>query len=259
MVEMFIKKSRLSASDINGKSMRWDERHIVDAALLKMKSSTAYRFLREKGLFPLPSEETIRKFISSEECNFGLNKLALKDIGEEIKGKPEHERWCSLIFDEAKIKPSVDWDKRTRTWRGPADYGDMIECDFPDGLATHVLVFIVRFYWTNAVQVFAIFAVKNAATPTVLSEIIVKCILALYKVGAIVKNIVCDGAKTNKSAINILGCSGKLNDTRCFFDHPADSSIKVYIFFDVPHLLNCTRNHLINHKKVMICLNEVFF
>lgn len=254
---MFIQKAALSKKDLQGKTMRWDSRYAVQCAMLRMKSCCAFRHIKEQGLLPLPSEETLRKIISSSECDFGLNELALKNIEEELKGLPEEQRFVSLMLDEAKIKPSMEWDRRKMVWRGRVDYGDTeLQCDVPDGNATHILVLVVRLYRKSGIQVFATFAVKNGANGTVLSEIIVKCIMALYKCGAIVKNVVGDGASSNKSAYLHLGVSGKLDDGNHFILHPLDSRVKIYFLVDPPHLLKCSKNHLTNHKKVLIAFDE---
>ena len=256
---MFIQKASLSKKDLTGKTMRWDRKYAVQCAMFRMKTCAGYRHIQENKLLPLPSEETLRKIISSNECDFGLNDLALKCVGDELKGLPEEERYVSLMFDEAKIKENMEWDKRRMTWRGKVDVGDTeVECDVPNGNATHVLLFMIRLYCKNAVQIIGVYAVKNGASGLLLSKLITNCILALYKVGAIVKSIVGDGASTNKSAYLHFGVSGKLNGGKHFMLHPADERIKtrIYFLFDPPHLLKCTKNHLTNHKKVMIVFDK---
>ncbi len=102
---MFVKKAALSKNDIFGKGMRWDPAYVVQCAMIKMKSSSVYRSLREDELLPLPSEETLS---SSMECNFGWNELALFNVGEDIKGKPKPDQCCSIMWNEVKLKPGMD-------------------------------------------------------------------------------------------------------------------------------------------------------
>ena len=260
---MFLKKAALPDTDIYGRSMRWDGEYVVLCAMLKMKNSSVYRELKEKQLLPMASEDTIRRVISSVECTFGLNELALFNLGEELKGLPEHERWVSLMWDEVKIRESMTWCQRTMRWKGPVDLGGMIvECDVPDSSATHCLFFMIRLYHKNGVQVFAIFAVHNACSGEMLSILIVKCIIALYKVGALVKSTVCDGCASNTKAYLELGVSGKLDCLVHSFEHPADSKIKVHCLKDTPHLEKTSRNQVISHKKLLICQDpgvQIFF
>ncbi|KAK4027670.1 hypothetical protein OUZ56_016717 [Daphnia magna] len=117
-------KATLSKNDISGKGMRWNSTYLVQCAMIKMKSSSVYRSLREKELLPLPSEETFRKIVSSMECCFGWNELALFNVGEDMKGKHEPDRWCSVMWDEIKLKPDMDWDQRSKKLRGIVDYGE---------------------------------------------------------------------------------------------------------------------------------------
>ncbi|KAI9563207.1 hypothetical protein GHT06_010665 [Daphnia sinensis] len=224
--------------------------------MIKMKSSSVYRSLREKELLPLPSEETLRKIVSSMECCFGWNELALFNVGEDIKGKPEPDRWCSVMWDEIKLKPDMDWDKRSKKWRGIVDYGETLDKAAKDGTATHCLMFMVRFYKSNGVQVFGVFATKNAASGHILAELIVKSLISLHKVNAIVKNTVCDGSSANKLAYKHLGVNGKLVGGQHYMYHPLDSTSKLFFLFDVPHLLKTTKNNLLKHGKVMICLHR---
>ncbi|KZR99779.1 Uncharacterized protein APZ42_004226, partial [Daphnia magna] len=35
-----------------------------------------------------------------------------------------------------------------------------------------------------------------------------------------------------------------------FIRHPMEPSVKIYWLFDAPHLLKCTRNHILKHKEV---------
>lgn len=101
-------------------------------------------------MLPFQSEETLRKIISSSECDFGLNELALYNINEALKVLPEAERFVNLAMNEAKLKPSMDWDRRRMVWRGNVDIGKTeVECDVPDGNATHVLIFAILIYRQN--------------------------------------------------------------------------------------------------------------
>lgn len=72
---MFIQKTSLSEKDVHGKTMRWDSQYAAQCAMLRKKSCAAYRYIKENGLLPLPSEETLRKTVSSSECDSGLNEL----------------------------------------------------------------------------------------------------------------------------------------------------------------------------------------
>lgn len=49
-----------------------------------------------------------------------------------------------------------------------------------------------------------------------------------------------------------LGVSGKLDNTRHFFEHPLDSERKVFVFSDAPHLIKCVRNRILQQKFLKV-------
>jgi len=99
-------------------------------------------------------------------------------------------------------------------------------------------------------------------------NILLNIIAALYKINYIVVAITSDSGPTNialRNELNIgVGMSksqqGKNEDCRekkCFFEHPADKSLKIFVFADAPHLIKLLRNNfidsgfLINGKMLM--------
>ena len=68
----------------------------------------------------------------------------------------------------------------------------------------------------------------------------------------IVKALVCDGHASNKAALNQMGVNGVKGKSKNFITHPLDPTVKIYAFIDVPHLIKCTRNNVLNHKIVQV-------
>ena len=89
------------------KGMRYDPLFLMHCLQIRLKSSKTYRHLKANGILPLPSLETIRKLLSSTDCRFGLNELALQHIKEALEGLPEQDRYGSLIWDEIHIKKKL--------------------------------------------------------------------------------------------------------------------------------------------------------
>ena len=50
----------------------------------------------------------------------------------------------------------------------------------------------------------------------------------------------------------MCGLSALLCDCKPYFNHPIDPSINIYYFVDVPHLLKCVRNQVLNHPSVQV-------
>ena len=158
--------------------MRYSPYMLVQAALLRMKSCATYLHMRSSKLIPLPSLSTIRKLVSSSDCRFGSNELALQHIEKALKDLPEHERYGTLMWDEMAIQRDLTWDSKNCKWDGPVSYGgDVTERETENELADHALMFVFRPFMGAWVQPFAIYATKSAASGDVLAELIVKAIL----------------------------------------------------------------------------------
>lgn len=175
--------------------MRYEAVYLLEALMLKMKRNAAFKHLRNNKILPLPSPSTIRKLISSSNCHFGFNELALENIEGALKdfGKDDPARYGCLMGDEVHLVKGVKFDSCRLVWDGVVNYGS----DFPDipadSLEDHALVLIFRPYQLPWIQPIASFATNGAASVPVLQNIAIKAITSLYTKGAIVKNVVCDG------------------------------------------------------------------
>ncbi|XP_045029923.1 uncharacterized protein LOC123472444 [Daphnia magna] len=229
--------------------MRYENVYLINCVLFKMKSSRAYKFLREMQLLPLPGLSTIRRLMSSSQCVLGFNKLALENICEAMSGKSAHERWGGVMLDEMANAKGIDFDTCTLPWKGTVDYGGEISDLVPNGLADHILVFVFRPYLAGWIQPFAWFGTKGGASGTILVELIIKAFACLHNHGAIAKHVVFDGNQTNKSLMKQFGISGEEEGASCL-DHPLQPDSKIHFMVDVPHLLKVVRNNMESHRCV---------
>lgn len=252
VVRMFIASAAIDPSrDRHKKTMRYEHSFKMRCVILKMKSNETYVHLRANGLLPLPSLATIRRTLSSSECTFGFNTLALEHISDAMKGLEPCKRWGTLMWDEVAITKDLRFDPRTCQWKGITDFAGETSIMVPNGIADHVLVFVFRPFLSGWIQPFAWFGTKGGASGSVLAELVPKAIAALYRAGAIVKACVSDGYSTNKTLISQYGMSGEEGGNH-FITNPLDHTIKIYFFVDVPHLLKCTRNHMHKHQQVQV-------
>jgi hypothetical protein len=254
VVRMFLRKGAIDPKkEKAGHGMRYESVYLIHCVLFKMKSNRAYKFLRNMQLLPLPGLSTIRRLLSSADCIFGFNDLALESMFEAFKGKATHERWGGVMIDEMANGKGLDFDTRTLTWKGIVDYGGELSIMVPNGLADHILVFVFRPYLANWIQPFAWFGTKGAASGTILVELLVKAFSCLHKHGAIAKHAVFDGNQTNKSLMKQFGISGRENGTS-FVEHPLEQGSKIHFMVDVPHLLKVVRNNMETHRCVQVFL-----
>ncbi|KZR96174.1 Cell division protein ftsj [Daphnia magna] len=153
------------------------------------------------------------------------------------------------MWDEISITKDMRFDTRSLKWKGIVDYAGETTIMVPNGLADHVLMFVFRPFLQGWIQPFAWFGTKGGAPGAVLLELVTKSIVRLFNAGAIVKACVCDGFSTNKSLYTSFGISGTEHGCTSM-SHPLDDSVRIHCLIDVPHLLKCTQNHMIKHKKV---------
>lgn len=237
--------------------MRYEPGWLIESLLLRMKSKKAYNHCRDNKLLPLPEISTIRWFLNSADVGFGFNDLALENLGKVFAKLKRHLRFGTLMWDEMSIRKDLKWDSKMLKWNGVINFGSDVKEPAEQGLTDHVLVLVFRPFRHKWIQPIGWFASKGAANQHVLSEIIIKAIILLYRSGAIVKATVCDGHSSNKAALLKMGVSGKKCGSN-FFEHPLDENIKIYAFIDVPHLIKCTRNQILNYTVVQVILRLTY-
>ena len=252
IIETILKRSKFG----NSKSMKFDAGFVMDCVLLRIKSKSTYLHLRKAKLLPLPSLSTLRRYISCMPCSFGINQFALNAIGKALANQSKALRLGSLMWDEMAIEISLDFDAHKLRFEGFVDYGDGNITPQKDQLADHALVYIFRPYRFQWIQPVAVFATHGAAPGEILFDLMMKVIVALYKQGAIVKSVVCDGATSNKKAMMLAGIDGTMENPKNSFEHPGINE-KVYCIFDVPHIFKCIRNNMVNHGITQVSKPEV--
>ena len=72
----------------------------------------------------------------------------------------------------------------------------------------------------------------------------------LYQEGLNVVAVVFDGCYTNQSTARMLGCKMQVSDMKTWFAHPQAPSSRIYVIFDVCHLMKLMRNLLGDYKVI---------
>lgn len=163
-----------------------------------------------------------------------------------MQDKDEKERHGILLIDEMATRESVNVKSKTLTFSGLVDFGnDNSKGETFNDKANHGLVFMYQpLNALNAAQPISVFASRGPTEGTVLAELIVQAIVLLEKCGAKIHGIVTDGAAPNRKFWGVIGVSGKKEELKSWFAHPVDSSRKIFIFSDTPHLIKTVRNRL---------------
>jgi len=87
---------------------------------------------------------------------------------------------------------------------------------------------------------------------------VTKSILLLENVGGKVVGVTNDGATTNRTMWKLLGISANEEDFKNYFENPFDSSRKIFVFSDPPHLMKTIRNRLFEKKQLRVFKNKVY-
>ena len=225
--------SQLTASQTTPKGYRWSLKEKLFFLQLHYRSPAAYRFMSQN--FVTPSTSTLSKFVRGAvgRLSSGFSDLMLNMLRLRLTDLPLCDRQCAVVFDEMALKCQLTYDKYQDRLVGYTETGK---------LATHALVFMVRGLRSKWKQAFAFYFTHNTVAASMLAELITECVHKLVSIGLCIHCLVCDQGATNVAAVRQLGFS-----CECPFLHFVDVPNKVYVIFDVPHIIKNVRNNLQRH------------
>ena len=118
-----------------------------------------------------------------------------------------------------------------------------------ENLATEALVFMIAGLTGHFKHPIA-YVLQDKCSAAVQTQLIKDCIGLLYQEGINVVAAVFDGCYTNQSTAKMLGCKMLVSDMRTWFQHPPAPNSKIYVIFDVCHLIKLMRNLLGDYKVI---------
>uniref|UniRef100_A0A2H8TT66 Transposable element P transposase n=1 Tax=Melanaphis sacchari TaxID=742174 RepID=A0A2H8TT66_9HEMI len=205
------------------------------ALSLFYKSPSAYKFLKNNKQLTLPGLSTIRRWIGSSKFKPGFNVGIFKQLKKKSESMSEDELYCTMIFDEMKIKNYLEYSKFLDVVEGFEDLG-------PKGrtnkLAGQAMVFMIRGLYSSWKMPICYFLPATSVKNNILSELIVETVQRLLNCGFFIKAVICDQGANNVSALRLI----KVTKDKPFFE--VDGR-KIYSIFDTPHLFKNFRNHFI--------------
>jgi len=207
-----------------------------------------YKYLREIKQFPLLCESTLRNWAASFDTKPGILKDVLKIMQSKGENLSAADKITVLTFDEIYISNLLDLERKEQQIYGPHK-----TCQF-------VIARSLFLKWKQPIY----YQYSQPVTKNILLNIIA----ALYKINYIVVAITSDSESTNIALRNELnigvgmsksqqGKNEECREKKCFFEHPADKSLKIFVFADAPHLIKLLRNNfidfgfLVNGKMLM--------
>ena len=173
-------------------------------------------------------------------------------LKEHLTNKSGKQLRGVLMLDEMSTRKSILLDTKTMTFKGVADLGDNVPKNVETEMADHALVLVFQPLYEDYSQPIAVFASKGSVHGEDLAKIVVQAIVLLENAGAKIHGVISDEGSPNLKMWKMMGCSGKINEFKNFFEHPLDNKRNVFFFWDTPHLIKCIRNRLANVGKLKV-------
>jgi len=233
----------------NRYSVEW----ILDCLLIRCKSTSTYKMLRENGYLPLPSVATLNRTIKAMRPEFGFDKALAAGLTEKLSSFTDRARRGILMFDEIQISKNIDFRVDTGKMVGFVDFGHLTQEEHTYQEGDHALVFLFQPHMGGWVQTIGSFCSAGTTPTAVLAKLILKAIILLENCGAKVDGLVSDGASTNRAALASFGFSGCKQNPVNSMANPCDDQRTIYFFCDMPHLLKTIRNNLLTKKEFLVC------
>ena len=248
--QMCVKEIMAAAQRKNSKGRRYTEDWVLLCILLHIRSPSAYDFLRQNGVMPLPAVRTLRRYLSLIDMNCGFDKQFFQVFEKHIRAKPPLQRHGLLLLDEISLRKSISVKSSDLTYTGLVDFGeDGKSAENIGETAKYALVLMFQPLADKYNQPIAVFASRGPVKGVELAKLVAKALVLLENTGALVHGIVSDGAETNRKMWTEFGVCGSINNCKNWFSHPANDERKVYAFSDTPHLMKCIRNRLYSNEK----------
>lgn len=233
LVRMQISRNKLSTKP-------WSRKEQQFAISIFYKSPSAYKFLRNSKKITLPGLTTIRRWIGSSKFRPGFNPALFKQLKIKADSMTQQEKYCSLVFDELKIKNFLEYSKFLDLVEGYEDLGPIGRTN---KLAGQAMVFVIRGLYSSWKMPISYFLPATSVKHVHLSELLVEAVTQLFKCGLIVNILVCDQGASNVAAYKDL----KITKDEPYF---LVEGRKVFALFDVPHLFKNLRNHFIKRNLI---------
>ena len=186
------------------------------------------------------------------DCPCGFDPKFFKIMKQHFANKSGKELHGVLLLVEMSTRKNLLLDQKTMTMKGVADLGDNASQDINAQMADHALVLMFHPLYEDYSQPIAVFTSNGPMSGDKLAKIVVQAIVLLENAGAKIHGVISDGGGPNRKMWNVMGCCGKMDAFKNYFQHPLDDKRKVFFFWDTPHLMKCIRNRLANAGKLKV-------
>lgn len=145
----------------NIKNRRYSDNWLMLCLLFNIRSPSAYKYLRNSALLPLPHPKTVRRHLSLVKSTCGFDKDFLKILSKKVDKMNNKEKHGILLFDSINLRKSIHVNSSNLTYSGLEDYGDDVLNSGHKEYADHALVFMFQSLGSNFYQTIGCFASKS--------------------------------------------------------------------------------------------------
>jgi len=205
------------------------------AVTLNFFSPKGYNYVRSVFECCLPHPTTIGKWFQSIDANPGFTKESFDALALKVSSSAR-KILCSLVMDEMSIRQHLEWDGKE--YHGYVNFGAELYMDSNELAkdAFVLMVVCVNGRWKLPVGYF----LTNSLTGAQKADIIKKCIKLVEDTGIVITSLTFDGAPSNVSMCNLLGCDTNVYNLKTHFNSPGGN--KINILYDPCHMLKLVRN-----------------
>ena len=103
---------QVQALTADEKFVHWEDDDISRAVALQSVSSKCYEYLRHTLNYPLPSQTTLKRWLTKIIVRPGIQEPVLNLIHGQFEGDSKMKRMASLAFDEMSIDDRYCYDQK---------------------------------------------------------------------------------------------------------------------------------------------------
>lgn len=215
------------------------------ALTLNFYSSKAYNYVRKTFNSCLPSVKTLGKWYSTIDGRPGFTKEAFTAL--KIKAQQSTEPlYCSIIFDEMKIRSKVE-----KTY-GYVDFGGSIDSDCREECTDALVYLVVPLHgkWKIPIGYFLINKVTADQKVFLLTQAIELC----NEANIVIKAVTFDGCPANIAMAKKLGCNLEPDNLKTVFNV---NNNEIAVFLDPAHMIKLVRNSFEHYKSFTNSIGDI--
>lgn len=240
--------SQLQQQKIEPKGRRYTLNDKIFALSLMKQSPKGYKLFRK--VFAVPSRKTLTNLLGTVPFNAGINYAIFEQLKEAVKKIKDLDKYCTIIFDEITIDPSLTYNTKADLIMGFQDNGTGQKIPV---FADKAMVFMARGIHKKWKQPLAYYFSAGGMKAPEIARALKEIIRIASASGLNVIATICDQGAPNVSAINQLYRETNEQFLRSeqenqLFGFTIDSK-EIVPLYDPPHLLKGIKNNLFNHTK----------